>query len=399
MLRLVPPAGAPLRVSQILRALVGVAKANGPCDNGLAALATRLHVRHVLSASSGRAALWVILRALYQLGPGRDIVAIPAYTCFSIPASIARAGLRVHPVDINPETMDFDFSLLAEVPADKLLCVIASSLFGLPNDMTQIRCLAQAKDAFVVDDAAQGLGAVFNGQLLGTTGDVGLYSLGRGKALTTLEGGIIVTNSDEIAKAIENVAVGLPHTSFIHDAGILIRMISYAVLLNPRLYWLPDTLPFLKLGVTDFDPHFRTSTLATLPRVLLMQLVDELDTINQTRRRNAHFLRSALTGSERFLIPHPLPESQGIYTRFPIVAADEATKRVAVRRLRESGIGASSFYPSAVCDIPGIGQFMARPEFHCPKAEDLSRRLFTVPTHPYVRMEDLETVVRIMGRL
>jgi perosamine synthetase len=395
MLRLVPPAGTPLKVTQ---ALVSMGTANGRSDKALAALATQLHVKHTFSVSSGRAGLWVILKALHRLRPERNVVALPAYICFSVPASIVRAGMKIEPVDVDPQTLDFDFSQLEELPADRLLCVIASNLFGLPNDITRIQQLAQAKSAFVVDNAAQGLGAVFKGRFLGTTGDVGLYSLGRGKALTTLEGGIVVTNSDEIAAALGTVAAELPEPSISHDANLLLQMLAYAVLLRPRLYWIPNSLPCLKLGVTDFDPSFPVSTLSPLRKALLWQVLDGLDAVNQTRCKNAQFLVSALAGCSRFQIPRPTPNSQGTYTRFPILAADQSTRQSALRRLRAAGIGASPFYPSAICDIPGIGNFTARREFHCRRAEDISGRLFTVPTHPYVQMRDLDTVAKVLGR-
>ena len=64
-----------------------------------------------------------------------------------------------------------------------------------------------------------------------------------------------------------------------------------------------------------------------------------------------------------------------------------------------AGIGASPFYPSAICDLPGIGKHMKSGSAHFSKAEDLSRRLLTVPTHPYVRRRDLETVVKIVRGL
>jgi dTDP-4-amino-4,6-dideoxygalactose transaminase len=307
--------------------------------------------------------------------------------------------MRIRPVDINPETLDFDFSELERLPADGLLCVMAANLFGLPNDVARIQELAQAKSAFVVDNAAQGLGAVLKGRYVGTTGDAGLYSLGRGKALTTVEGGIVVTNSDEIASALRAVAAELPEPPFFHDANVLLRMLAYAVLLSPRLYWIPDSLPFLKLGVTEFDPGFRVSTLSSLPKALLRQVLGGLDAVNERRRENAQVLTSALRGCGQFLIPIPAPNSQGIYTRFPLLAAHESMRDLAVKNLRAAGIGAGPFYPSAICDINGIGPHLAEGSTHCPKAEDISRRLLTLPTHAYVQEKDLERMIQTLQRI
>ena len=150
-------------------------------------------------------------------------MAIPAYTCFSVAAAVVRTGLKIYPVEIDPHTLDFDFSQLDAVPGEKLLCIIPSNLFGLLNDLPRIRQAAQAKDAFVLDDAAQALGATRNGQFAGTEGDVGLYSLGRGKAVTTIEGGLIVTNSEEIARLVEKEAKDLDSQSRIRWSRVIIE--------------------------------------------------------------------------------------------------------------------------------------------------------------------------------
>jgi perosamine synthetase len=399
MLRLIPPAGAPITVRQVMRAVVKASLARGRSDQALEAFATRFEVRHVFALSSGRAGLWAILQALHRLQPERNVVAVPAYICFSVPASIARAGLKLVPVDIDPRTLDVNFANLEAVPEDGLLCVISSNLFGLANDLPRIQRVARAKQAFVIEDAAQGLGAMSNGRYIGTQGDVGLYSLGRGKALTTLEGGIVVTSSGEIAEALRAVASHLLDPPFFHDASLFLRLLAYAVLLNPQLYWIPNSLPFLRLGVTEFDPAFRVSNLPDLCKALLAELMGQLDSINQIRRENAQFLSAALAGNARFVIPIPAASSQGIFTRMPIVAIDEATRDSALQKLRAAGIAASSFYPSAICDIPEIGEHMASPDYHCRDAEALARRLLTLPTHPLVTQQDRRRMVEVLSRL
>src|SRR5918996_838299 len=75
-------------------------------------------------------------------------------------------------------------------------------LFGVPSDIERIRTLCRARGIFVVEDAAQAMGAEFNGRKLGTGADVGIFSLGRGKNITCGSGGIVLTNSDRIAEAI-----------------------------------------------------------------------------------------------------------------------------------------------------------------------------------------------------
>jgi dTDP-4-amino-4,6-dideoxygalactose transaminase len=386
-------------MAQILGALKIAFSSNGNTEECLAALAARLQGRSIFGVSSGRAALWLILKSLHRLRPDRDIVALPAYTCFSVPASIVRARLKLHPLEIDPETLDFDFSRLDSLPREKLLCILSSNLFGLVNDLSRIQEIARTKGAFLVDDAAQALGASRNSQPAGTLGDVGLYSLARGKTLASVGGGIIVTNSEEIARAIQSEVRSLPAASSAHAAWVLLQMLAYAAFLKPRLYWIPNSLPFLKLGVTEFVPNFPTASLSSFTRALLPQLMDRLEEINQVRQKNAIAIANGLSGNPYFTVPRLAPDCQPSYIRFPLIAKDVATRQWAVSHLRAAGIGASPFYPTAICDIAGIEPYMASGDFHRPQAEALSQTLLTLPTHPYVRPQDLSRMIDILNKL
>ena len=110
MLRFVPPAGVPLRLTQIVRALKTVFTSNGRAEDCLTSIAARLHVKYVFGVSSGRAAMWLVLKSLLRLQPERNVVALPAYTCFSVPASVVRAGLKLHPIENDQHTLDLYLS-------------------------------------------------------------------------------------------------------------------------------------------------------------------------------------------------------------------------------------------------------------------------------------------------
>jgi dTDP-4-amino-4,6-dideoxygalactose transaminase len=309
---------------------------------------------------------------------------------------VVRAGLKIYPVDVNPETLDLDPSQLEALPQEQLLCILTSNLFGFVNEASHLREAARAKGAFLVDDAAQALGSTRNGQQAGMLGDVGFFSFGRGKALATVEGAVIVTNSTEIASTIQSLEEKLPASSAGHSAWLVSQMLVYAVFLHPRLYWIPDALPFLGLGTTEFAPDYPAFRLPRVVLGLLPQLMDRLQEMNRIRRENAAVLADALHESPQFTIPRPGPDCQPNYVRFPLIARDEATRDRAVGLLRAAGIGASPFYPSAICDIEGIGPHMAIGNFHRPKAEDLSRRLLTLPTHHYVTRDDVRTIGRTL---
>jgi len=399
MFRFIAPAGAPIRISQIIQTALGTLIQPGMQDDILKSLAGTLNARHVFVVSSGRAALSLILRALLRLRPEGAVAILPAYTCFTVPAAIVRAGLKLHPVEIDPCTLDFDPEGLADLQQEKALCLITSNLFGMGHNMQRIREAARKLGAFLVDDAAQALGSTWNGEGAGLLGDVGFYSFGRGKALAAMEGGLIATNSDQIAAAIRQEEATLPGASWSHSVGLLLQLLIYAIFLKPRLYWIPNSMPFLKLGSTEFNPQFPMFRLPALLRNLLPKLMERLEEFNRIRRANAAALASDLDRIPSFTTLRPVEGSSPNYIRFPLLAIDQARRDRAIASLRAAGIGASPFYPGAICDIEDIAPHMALRDYHCPVAEDIGRRLFTIPTHPYVTARDVRVITQNLRKV
>ncbi len=386
-------------MSQILNSVRSAISSNGHASAHLQTVSARLEVKHIWGTSSGRAALWLALRSLHKLHPDRDVVAVPAYACFSVPAAIVRAGLKIFPIEVDPKTLDFDPENLAAVPAEKLLCIVPCNLFGFPNDSSAVRNAARAKGAYVIDDAAQALGATRDGKLAGTRGDVGIYSLGRGKSVGSVAGGLLVADSGEIAATIQSEQENLGASGTIDGGKLLLKMVSYSLLLHPRGYWIPNSLPFLKLGTTEFNPSFTAREMHPFSLALLEPLMDDLDRINRVRRTNAKTITDALHGNSNFDCPGPGASSQPTFVRLPVVARDQVTRDRAIALLRDDGIGATAFYPNAICDIPGIEAHMSGQHFHRARAEELSQRLLTLPVHPFVRPRDIDRMVEILTTL
>jgi dTDP-4-amino-4,6-dideoxygalactose transaminase len=166
-LRSLSPVGTPVQLRTVLAAMRAACR-NGNQQRALAgALAARLDGAACVPVSSGRAALALILETLReQVDPGRDEVVIPAYTCFSVPSAIVRAGLKVVPCDVDPQHLDFDQSMLPQLVSSRTLCIVPNHLFGLPARMELVLELARAHGAYVVEDAAQSLGACLGGRPL-----------------------------------------------------------------------------------------------------------------------------------------------------------------------------------------------------------------------------------------
>jgi perosamine synthetase len=396
MLRFVPPAGTPLSTAEVLRGAKAALFSARDFDRSLSSLAEQVHARSAVATRSGRSALCLVLKALHRLRPDRSLVVLPAYTCFTVPAAVVRAGLKPCLVDIDPETLDFDFSVLERVAASRPLCIVTSNLFGLPNHVERVREIAEAQGAFVVDDAAQALGASSRGEWAGLGGDAGVFSFGRGKALAAIEGGLAVTNSEEIGAALELEALMHPKASASHSVSMLLQMLAYGAFLRPRFYWIPNSIPALGLGATEFAPGFPISRMSEVTIALLTKIIGKLEETNAARVKKAVAIMDGLADQPEYAFPAPLDGCKPVYTRLPVIAGDAAGRDRAVANLREAGIGASPFYPSALCDIPDLEPFLAPELCHCPAAESVAARLFTLPTHAYVSQLDINRICDVL---
>src|SRR3972149_6052762 len=130
-MKLLSPAGAPIPVRAILSSVLEGQKGQNDLTK---LLRERLGIRHVHFVSSGRAALTIVLRALQRLSDRREVI-IPAYTCFSVPSAVARAGLTIRLCDVDPKTLDMNHNALARLDLGTVLCTASSGMSGSSLDL------------------------------------------------------------------------------------------------------------------------------------------------------------------------------------------------------------------------------------------------------------------------
>jgi hypothetical protein len=140
--------------------------------------------------ASGRAALATALIVAMR-ATGRRVVVLPAYTSFSVAAAAAVAGARVRLCDLDPTTLDFDRDDLAACVDEQTAAVVLGNLYGYPSDVADLDWVA-GRGALLIDDAAQALGAWDRGKPVGSRGQLGVLSFGRGKCATTGKGGALL---------------------------------------------------------------------------------------------------------------------------------------------------------------------------------------------------------------
>jgi perosamine synthetase len=353
-----------------------------------AGLRAAFGAKHVFLVSSGQAALALILLALRQLRNRTDVL-LPAYTCFSVPAAVERAGLSVKLADVDPETFDFDAGALDRSVNDGTLCVVAHHLFGIPADIDRVRRACNRVGAFVVEDAAQAMGGRSRAAMLGTLGDVSFFSLGRGKSITAGSGGIILTASDGIAGALASEYGRLEKPRAATVLAELARVFLMWLSIRPSLYWLPAGLPFLRLGETRFDREFPMRRMSGLNAGLLAGWQARLTRASHRRAMSAEDFRARLG------LPHP--DGPDVpYLRFPVVMGSRTARDRIYASAAERGLGMSRMYPTPVNEIPEIADRFTGQSF--PGAKLIADRLLTLPTHHLVTQQDRQALCEMIQR-
>jgi dTDP-4-amino-4,6-dideoxygalactose transaminase len=391
--RTLPPTAASLGIRDLASGAAGWVAGSRYLERLKAEIAESFGVRHVWLVSSGKAALALILASLTSLSTRRRVV-IPAYTCFSVPAAVVKAGLDVALCDVDPATLDFDRGLDRAVD-ERTLGVVVTHLFGLPSDVDRARALARERGAYVVEDAAQAMGGTRKGRRLGTLGDAAFFSMGRGKNITSGSGGVILTDSDEIAGAVE---AGYRRLKAEAPARVMKNFLgvgAMSVLLHPRLYGLPASIPALGLGNTVFPKEIPIHRLDGVRAGLLARWHERLERSNRARVAHANDYLARLT--PRAAVIRSQVGDETVYLRLPLLLRDSRAKRELCAASDREGLGVSPMYPSAVQDIPELAGVVGNVE--CPGARLVAERLVTLPVHPFVRPKDRETIAHLVNVL
>ena len=271
--------------------------------------------RHAVGVSSGTDALLISLMAA-DIGAG-DSVITPTYTFFATAGSIARAGATPVFADIDSKTYNISSESVYRVidnmtreERNKLKAIIPVHLYGQCCDMDSILEIAEKYNLIVIEDAAQAIGAEYNGRRAGSMGDFGCFSFFPSKNLGAFgDGGIVTTNSDEFFDKLRLLRVHGTHSKYYHK----------------------------KVG-----GNFR---LDALQAAIVLIKLNYLDGWTKARQRNADKYRELFISAELDSIIN-LPtekENRHIYNQFVISLKE---KRDDLRMfLTDSGIGTEVYYP------------------------------------------------------
>jgi perosamine synthetase len=375
------------------RALVAGASAPRGGGRHTRLLADRVRTEYgapaVELARSGTAALALAMLAASE--GARPRVAMPAWGCYDLMTAADIVDAEVVLYDLDPATLAPARASFAGALGLRPTSVVVAHWFGLPISLTPLLALAHEAGALLIEDAAQGLGGMIGLRPLGSTGDFGILSFGRGKGRTGGCGGALLANTATAVGRLERVAHAVAPAR--GGRGGLIALAAQWAIGRPWLYAIPSSIPSLRLGETVYHPP---TTISAMPEWAAAVV-------------GAIWLRSALESAERRVAAARWAEvvahSGGVkaysepagtvagWLRFPV----RVTGSSALVGQDARNLGIMPAYPGILADLPVAPGRLAGPGAY-PGATELGSSLRTLPTHSLVGPRDVAAIVQLLGR-
>lgn len=187
--------------------------------------AARVGRKYGIAVCNGSVAIDVAVEAL-RLGSGDEVI-VPTFTIISCLAPLVRAGVTPVLVDADPVTWNMDVSQIEEKITSRTRAIMVVHIYGLPVDMDGVFDVAARHGLRIIEDAAEMHGQTYRGRPCGSFGDVSTFSFYANKHVTTGEGGMVVTDDEDIARRcrlLRNLAFVPPRRFVHHEIGWNFRM-------------------------------------------------------------------------------------------------------------------------------------------------------------------------------
>lgn len=310
-----------------------------------------LGVKHAIGVNSGTDALVLGLRAL-QIGADDEVITTP-FTFFATAEAISMVGATPIFVDIDPDTFNLDPAAVEAHLSPRTRAILPVHLYGHAADMTPLLALARRHKLYVLEDAAQAFGGEYDGQKLGTFGDIGAYSFFPSKTLGAYgDAGMVVTNNDGYAEMLRMLRTHGARKKYHNE------VIGY----NSRL----DTIQAAILDVK----------------------LSHVNAWNQQRRQIAAIYDEALSTIPGIVIPVVRPPAHHVYHQYTIRVLHGQRDRVQAA-LAQQGISSMVYYPVPVHRLPYY-HATARP---LAKAEQAADEVLSLPIWPQMERPIQDAVI------
>ncbi|MGB9595523.1 MAG: DegT/DnrJ/EryC1/StrS family aminotransferase [Candidatus Poribacteria bacterium] len=348
--------------------------------------------RFALSFSSGRNALYCVLKAL-------DIynseIILPAYTCVVVAHAIVLSKNTPVFVDISLHDFNMDLDSIDKMLSSKTKAIIATSLFGYPIRIDKIRKICE-KDILVIHDCALAPGVKLNGIDFNDESDVMIFSLNVRKPITALGGGMITTNNKDLYEKVKSFRdKNLKKYSLSQKIIKSLFFLSQFVAFNKMIYGFTDYLvnethlldKFLVDYSEDTDniPEYYFKPLLNLQaKIGLIQLSKYNEMINK-RREIAKFYYENLINEKSIILP-PLIDG-AVYSHYSVRVKN---RQRFIANMRRKGISIGNYFDYCIPDLNVYREYK-RGEY--PNSVLCSNEVVNLPNHPGLSYKELNYIV------
>jgi dTDP-4-amino-4,6-dideoxygalactose transaminase len=308
--------------------------------------------RHAIGLSSGTDALLIALMVL-GVGAGDEVI-VPAYSFFATAGVVARLGATPVFVDIDLADYNIDPAAIEARITGRTKAIMPVYLYGQVAAMDEIGRIARKHNIPIVEDAAQAVGAEYDGRRAGALGAIGCFSFFPSKNLGAFgDAGAVTTNDAALAEKLIDYRVHGMHPKYFH----------HYVGGNFRIDALQAAILHVKLRY--------------------------LDRWSEARRRNAAIYNELLAGDERMVLPRELPRRKHVFNQY-VVRFKEKRDRV-MEHLKSVGIGCEIYYPLT---LPQQECFAYLKAGRFPNSETAAQQSLAIPVYPELTREQINEVAR-----
>ncbi|UCH31700.1 MAG: DegT/DnrJ/EryC1/StrS family aminotransferase [Candidatus Bathyarchaeota archaeon] len=316
--------------------------------------------KYAFAVNSGTTALYLSL-LVSKVNRGDEVI-VPSFTFVATAEAVVLVGAKPVFVDINPDTYNINPEEIKKAITKKTKAIIPVDLFGLPADVRSIAEIAKLRDLIVIEDAAQGHGALYKGKPPGCFADLACWSFYASKNMTTGEGGMITTSITEFSEKLPAMRTHGEKNEYVSSM----------------------------LGGNFRMPEME----AAVGRVQLKKLPEFL----KMRERNAQRLATKLQNINDIQLPvTPMGYKHSWYLFTIRLRNDNVKKRdEVIYGLRRAGIGATAYYRVPIHLMPFYRKFS---KTHLPNTELASNQVLSLPVHPGVTIEQIDYISNSLRRL
>lgn len=361
------PIAKPLIDTEEITAVTDVLKsgslAQGPKTAELEeAFAAYCGTKYAVAVNSGTAALHA---ALYVAGvqEGDEVITVP-FSFIATINPILMLGASPVLVDIDPVTFNLDTTKLEAAITPKTKAIVPVHLYGQPVNNDEIKMIADKHGLKVIEDACQAIGAEYKDKKTGSLGDLGCFSLYATKNIMSGEGGMVTTNDESYAAAMKQFRQHGMSASYVYEE------LGY----NYRL--------------TD------------LQAAIAVEQLKKADRFTKARQENARKLSEGLKGISGLILPVTAVDRTHAFHQYTLRVTSEfnMSRDEFVAALQAQGVGAGVYYPRALHSYPHIAA-LGYKMGDFPEAEKAANEVVSLPVHPSVTDEDIQTIVSVIKEL